>query len=178
MDATTERVKEMAEFLLRISEKELSADPILTDEEYQSIEIIGSTVENISLDLVRNDNQYLDGWDNVEGADKSVAVVADIYTANMSNNPAPSILYAGTGPAFVIYVAVPVGNELYLMRGAVLSYRELKQSTDQQRLTDEEWQEKLKAKPYLGVPKWMDEIMVPLDNLPKDNEEVFYSSGC
>ena len=64
------------------------------------------------------------------------------------------------------------------MRGAVLSYRELKQSTDQQRLTDEEWQEKLKTKPYLGVPKWMDEIMVPLDNLPKDNEEVFYSSGC
>lgn len=178
MDATTERVKEMAEFLLRISEKELSADPILTDEEYQSIEIIGSTVENISLDLVRNDNQYLDGWDNVEGADKSVAVVADIYTANMSNNPVPSILYAGTGPAFVIYVAVPVGNELYLMRGAVLSYRELKQSTDQQRLTDEEWQEKLKTKPYLGVPKWMDEITVPLDNMPLDNEEMFYSSGC
>ena len=141
MNATTARVKEMAEFLLQISEKELSSNPI-------------------------------------QGADKSVALIADVYTANALNNPNHSILYAGTGPAFVIYVAVPVGNELYLMRGAVLSYRELKQSINQQRLTDEEWQEKLKAKPYLGVPKWMDEITVPLDNMPLDNEEIFYSSGC
>ena len=178
MDATTASVKETAEFLLQVSQKELSPNPILTDEEYNAIEIIGSTIENISLDLVRQDDQNLDGWDNVEGADKSVAVIADVYTANALNNPNHSILYEGTGPAYTIYVAVPIGNELYLMRGAVLSYRELKQSTDQQRLTDEEWQEKLKTKPYLGVPKWMDEIMVPLDNLPKDNEEVFYSSGC
>ena len=178
MDATTASVKETAEFLLQVSQKELSPNPILTDEEYNAIEIIGSTIENISLDLVRQDDQYLEGWDNVEGADKSVAVIADVYTANALNNPNHSILYEGTGPAYTIYVAVPIGNELYLMRGGVLSYRELKQSTDQQRLTDEEWQEKLKTKPYLGVPKWMDEIMVPLDNLPKDNEEVFYSSGC
>lgn len=178
MNATTARVKEMAEFLLQISEKELSSNPILSDEDYNYIEIIGSEVENISLDLAKGDKPFHDGWDNIQGPDKSVALIADVYTANALNNPNHSILYAGTGPAFVIYVAVPVGNELYLMRGAVLSYRELKQSINQQRLTDEEWQEKLKAKPYLGVPKWMDEITVPLDNMPLDNEEIFYSSGC
>ena len=81
MDATTASVKETAEFLLQVSQKELSPNPILTDEEYNAIEIIGSTIENISLDLVRQDDQNLDGWDNVEGADKSVAVIADVYTA-------------------------------------------------------------------------------------------------
>ena len=178
METATASVKETAEFLLNVSQKELSANPILTDEEYQSIEIIGSTFENISLDLIKKDDEYLAGWSDVQGADKSVAVIADVYTANAPNNPNHSILYEGTGPAYTIYVAVPVGNELYLMRGAVLSYRELQQSTDQQRLTDEEWQEKLKTKPLLGVPKWMDEITVPLEDMPQDNEELFYSSGC
>ena len=177
-ERTTERVKEMAEFLLKISQKELAKNTPLTDEEYNNIEIIGSTFENISLDLVRSDDAFLDGWDNVEGADKSIAIVADVYTANLRNNPNHSILYEATGPAYEIYVAVPIDNELYLMRGAVFSYREFEQSTDQQRLTDEEWQEKLKQKPFLGVPRWMDEITVPLEQTPTDNEEIFYSSGC
>ena len=177
-ERTTERVKEMAEFLLKISQKELAKNTPLTDEEYNNIEIIGSTFENISLDLVRSDDAFLDGWDNVEGADKSIAIVADVYTANLRNNPNHSILYEATGPAYEIYVAVPIGNELYLMRGGVFSYREFELSTDQQRLTDEEWQEKLKQKPFLGVPRWMDEITVPLEQTPTDNEEIFYSSGC
>ena len=177
-ERTTERVKEMAEFLLKISQKELAKNTPLTEEEYNNIEIIGSTFENISLDLVRSDDAFLDGWDNVEGADKSIAVVADVYTANLPNNPNHSILYEATGPAYEIYVAVPIDNELYLMRGAVFSYREFEQSTDQQRLTDEEWQEKLKQKPFLGVPRWMEEITVPLEQTPTDNEEIFYSSGC
>jgi len=41
--------KEMAEFLLKISQKELAKNTPLTDEEYNNIEIIGSTFENISL---------------------------------------------------------------------------------------------------------------------------------
>ena len=176
--STGERISELAEFLLRVSRKELYAWPELTDEEYNQIEIIGSTVENISLDLIREPDQYLDGWDNVQGADRSIACVADVYTANGDNNPNKSILYAATGPAYEIYVAVDIDGGRYLTRGAVLSYREFQRSIDEQRLTDEEWQQLLKQQPDRGVPSWMKEIIVPIDGELQDNEELFYSSGC
>ena len=177
--ATTKRVKEMAEFLLRISKKELDPNaPELTDEEYGQIEIIGATFENISLDLVREPNEELSGWNDVSGADKSISVVADVYTANALNNPRHAILYEGVGTAYEIYVVVQIGKDLYLTRGAVLSYREFERPSDEQRMTDEEWQEKLKKNTTLGTPQWMNEIIVPLKILPEENEELFYSSGC
>ena len=176
--STGERISELAEFLLRVSRKELYAWPELTDEEYNQIEIIGSTVENISLDLIREPDQYLDGWDNVQGADRSIACVADVYTANGDNNPNKSILYAATGPAYEIYVAVDIAGERFLTRGAVLSYREFQRSIGEQRLTDEEWQQQLKTQPDRGIPSWMDEIIVSPEGELQDNEEFFYSSGC
>lgn len=176
--STGERISDLAEFLLRVSRKELYAWPKLTDEEYNQIEIIGSTVENISLDLIREPDQFLDGWDNVQGADRSIACVADVYTANGDNNPNKSILYAATGPAYEIYVVVNIDGGRYLTRGAVLSYREFQRSIDEQRLTDEEWQQLLKQQPDRGVPSWMKEIIVPIDGELQDNEELFYSSGC
>lgn len=175
--STTERLRDQAEFFLNVSKKELAGRP-LTKEEYDQIEIIGATFENISLDLVREEDQWLEGWDNVQGPDKSIAVVADVYTANAGNNPQKSILYEGVGPAYEIYVVVEIGGDLWLTRGAVFSYREFDQSIDEQRLTDEEWQEKLKTTPRLGCPNWMNEITVPLEDELEDNEEVFYSSGC
>ena len=60
----------------------------------------------------------------------------------------------------------------------MLSYREFKKSIDEQRLTDEEWQQLLKQYPDRGVPAWMKEIIVPLNGELQDNEELFYSSGC
>ena len=177
VDQTTNSVREQAEFFLNISQKELNGQP-LTDEEYQQIEIAGANIEYISLDLVRNKDQYLDGWNNVEGTDKSISVIADVYTANADNNPKGCVLYEGVGPAYEIYVVVPVGKYLYLMRGGVFSYREFDRPLHEQRLTDEEWQEMLKQYPTRGIPSWMDEITVPLQAQPEDNEEVFYSSGC
>ncbi len=173
----TERIHEEAEFLLRVSEKELEGKP-LTDEENDQIEIIGSTFENISLDLIREPDQYLMGWSDVQGADKKVALVADVYTANADNNPDKSILFEAVGDADEIYVVVEIGGYLYLTRGAVLSYREFIQPIDQPRLTDEEWQEQLKQNPRKGVPEWMKRIIVPLNKQPEVNEEYFYSSGC
>ena len=174
---TTQRLREQAEFFLNVSKKEL-AGKTLTKEEYDQIEIVGATFENISLDLVREKDQWLEGWDNVQGPDKSVAIVADVYTANAANNPNKSILYEGVGPAYEIYVVVEIGGNLWLTRGAVFSYREFKQPLGQQRMTDEEWQEKLKTMPRLGCPNWMNEITVPLEDELEDNEEIFYSSGC
>ena len=173
----TQRIREEAQFLLNISEKELAGKE-LSEEEYGQIECIGATFENISLDLVREKDQYLMGWSDVQGADKKVALVADVYTANADNNPDKSILFEAVGEADEIYVVVEIGGYLYLTRGSVLSYREFIQSIDQPRLTDEEWQEQLEKNARKGVPEWMKRIIIPLNKLPEANEEFFYSSGC
>ena len=173
----TGRLREEAQFLLNISEKELAGKE-LTDEENDQLECIGATFENISLDLVRQPDQYLMGWSDVQGTDKKVALVADVYTANADNNKEKSILFEAVGDADEIYVVVEIGGFLYLTRGAVLSYREFIQPIDMPRLTDEEWQKQLEENPRKGVPEWMKRIIVPLNKMPEMNEEFFYSSGC
>ena len=175
--STTEQLIEQAKFLLQVSEKEL-AGKTLSDTEYSQIKIIGSTFENISLNLAREKDQYLDGWDNVEGANKEISIVADIFTANGLNNPKKSTLYTAIGPAYEIYAIVEIEGNLYLTRGAVFSYREFERPLGDQRLTDEEWQQYIKSHPNYGIPSWMDAITIPLETEPEDNEEFFYSSGC
>ena len=177
--AVYERIKEMAEFCRDISKKELNGGKI-TDEEYNQIEIIGSTVENISLELVSEDNEMLQGWSDVVSTDKKVAVVADVFTASGENVAINDkcVLYEGVGPAYEIYVVVEIDGSLYLTRGAVLSYREFTRLLSDPRMTDEEWQEELKKSPTGGTPSWMNEIIAPVKGMSADDEETFYSSGC
>jgi len=173
----TEDLRDKAEFLLQCSKKELNGQR-LSDEEYQQIEIIGSAFEYITLNLIKEPDQYLMGWDDVEGADKRISVVADVYTANAYNNPDKSVLYEAVGPAHEIYVVVEIEGYLFLTRGAVFSYREFQEGLNAPRMTDEEWQEELKTQPDKGIPNWMKEILVPLGGKNLDNEYIFYSSGC
>ena len=177
--AVYERIKEMAEFCRDISKKELNGGKI-TDEEYNQIEIIGSTVENISLELVSEDNEMLQGWSDVVSTDKKVAVVADVFTAAGENVAIDDkcVLYEGVGPAYEIYVVVEIDGSLYLTRGSVFSYREFTRLMSDPRMTDEEWQQELKKSPTGGTPSWMNEIIAPVKGMSADDEETFYSSGC
>ena len=170
-------LREEAEFLLNISKKELSGEKI-TDEEYNRIRYIGATYENLSLEMIKEPDQTLMGWSDVQGTDKHIAVVADVLTSNGDNNPQPSVLYEAVGPVNHIYVVVEVDGLLYLMRGGVFSYREFKLDVNAPRMNDEEWQQNLKVAPDTGKPSWMKEIIVPLKQKPKDNELIFFSSGC
>ena len=170
-------LREQAEFLLNCSKKEL-AGKNLTEQEYRQIETIGSTLENITLNLIKEPDQFLMGWDHVNGADKKISVVADVYTANSYNNPDKSVLYEAVGPAHEIYVVVELDGYLYLTRGAVFSYREFQEDIAAPRKTDEEWQQELQTQPDKGIPNWMKEIIVPLGGKSLDNEHIFYSSGC
>ena len=175
---TSRDLREQAEFLLSCSEKELAGKK-LSEQEYRQIEAIGSVFENITLDLVREpDQELLIGWCNVNGADKKISVVADVYTANSYNNPDKSVLYEAVGPAHEIYVVVELDGYLYLTRGAVFSYREFQEDIAAPRKTDEEWQQELQTQPDKGIPNWMKEIIVPLGGKRLDNEHIFYSSGC
>ena len=175
----TERLREEAEFLLRVSQEELAGKK-LAEADYDALKHIGAEFENISLDLVRDEEQYLMGWNDVEGTDRKVALIADVYTANSVNNPEKCVMYVAVGLADEIYCIVEVDGYLWLMRGAVLSYRETRRGLDILRLTDEEWQQNLETYPDEGRPTWMQDIIVPLKpaEAPKANERFFYSTGC
>lgn len=177
MLALTDDMAEEAQFFLNCSKKEL-AGKTLSEQEYRQLEIVGAVFENMTLNMMRNGNEYLE-WEDIEGADRKVAVIADIYTANGKNVPMEkkAVLYNAVGPADVIYVVVEIGGYLYLTRGAVFSYREFHDALDVPRHTDEEWQELLKEKPRLGVPKWMESITAPIE-VPKDDDLIYYSTGC
>lgn len=170
-------VGEQAQFLLNVSKKELAGQK-LTEEEYNQIRYIGATFEYLSLEMIKEPDQTLMGWSDVQGTDKAIPVVADVLTSNGDNNPQKSVLYEAVGPANEIYVVVEVNGLLRLMRGGVFSYREFKRPIDEQRMTDEEWQQKLKDYPSTGKPSWMEEITVPIKVKPEDNETVFYGTGC
>ncbi len=172
-----EQLIEQAEFLLAMSKKELKGE-VLKDVEYDQLEYIGAKFENMSLDLLRDSEHEFWSWEAIQGPDRKVALVADVYTANANNNPDKSILYEAIGDADEIYVVVEIGGYLWLTRGAVFSYREFDRPIDEQRMNDEEWQQYLEHHPRWGVPEWMNPIIVPLNQAPVDNESVFYSSGC
>lgn len=172
----TTQMEEQAAFLLSVSQKELEGER-LSESEYYSIEKLGSTYEYITIEMLKGDDAG-DGmtWSDIDGTGKSVSVVADVYTANSANNPQKGVLEEGVGYVDDIFVVVEIGGMLHLTRGAVFSYRELRSGMNN-RLTDEQWQKMLETSPRRGVPEWMDEILLP-DEVPADNETVFYSSGC
>ena len=177
MLALTDDMAEEAQFFLNCSKKELAGKK-LSDQEYRQLEIVGAVFENMTLSMLRGEDEYFE-WEDIEGADRKVAVIADIYTANSYNGPLEkwAVLYNAVGPADVIYVIVEVDGYLYLTRGAVFSYREFHDAYDKPRHTDEEWQKMLETKPRLGVPKWMESIIAPV-KVPKDDDLIYYSTGC
>lgn len=177
MASLTTELREEAEFLLDMSKKELNGEQIEI-EEYEHIKVIGSTFEYLTLQIVGTEDPSA-GWDaTVSGADKNVALIADVYTANADNNSNKSVLYEAVGPVQEIYVVVEIEGYLYLTRGAVFSYREFQEDIAAPRITDEEWQQDLKSSPNKGIPSWMKELLVPLSGKPIDNEHYFYSTGC
>ncbi|WP_103864550.1 DUF3160 domain-containing protein [Aquimarina sp. I32.4] len=166
---------ENAEFLLTASKKELEGK-VLSEKEYRQIEVIGSTFEWLTLDLVTLEGKSTDSWENVTGPDKSVAVIADVYTSNGENNPDKGVLHVATGNVNDIYVIVEIEGYLYITKGAVFGYHEFHVPLGN-RLTDEEWQKMLEDGQAPEVPSWIKEIILPI-NAPKSNEKIFYSSGC
>lgn len=178
MGSISTSVREIAELFLNVSQKELNNEPIPI-ELYSNLESIGGSIEYLTLDLISTGtDDSPTGWGFVSGTDKSVAVVADVYTANASNNrDKKGILYEATGDVDEIYVIVEMDGFLYLTRGAVLSYREFKEPIDNPRHTDESWQQLLKMQPNHGIPSWMREIILN-GKIVVPDETIFYSSGC
>ena len=170
INSKTNRVKELVTFLLRVSQKEIKNEK-LTDQEYETIAKIGSTVEYLTLEIM---DSHSTGWHDVSGPDKSISVVADVYAYTSAGGG--TVLEEGVGYANEIYVVVEINGYLYLTKGAVFSYYEFKQPSSN-RLTDEEWQKMLDTNTTPKLPEWILDLILPIKPL-KVKSYSYYSSGC
>jgi len=174
----SDELQKFVTFLIGASKKELAKQP-LSAEEYKTIKGIGGAVENFMLTVIDPDfdatrlldeftmkDEWMKRWHYIKGPDRSIAVVADVYTRNMPrNDPKNGILHVATGKANEIYVVVEINGYLYLTRGSVFSYYEFT-TPPGTRLTDAEWQkiEDNKSK-RPAVQEWMKSVIV--DKKPK-----------
>lgn len=175
LEGKTEQLEMYIEFAKKITRKELNKEA-LDEGEFRTIQFMGSNIEYFTLSVI-DPELYLPNWSLVEGPDRSIAVVADIYTRNILECNKNGILHVATGNANSIYVVVEINGFLHLTRGAVFSYYEFVQPLGT-RLTDEEWQKMLEEKKAPSVPAWMKRIQIESGDEPQVDERVFYSSGC
>ena len=166
-------LEEQVDFCLRMTEKELRGET-LTQEEYMHIQKMGSSIEWFTLSVIEPGLSY-DWWGEVKGAERSIAIVSDVFTRNVRGCGKNGILHEATGTANAIYVLVDIGGQTYLTRGATYSYYEFVRPLGE-RLADEEWQQMLKDRKAPDVPSWMRPYL--LEKAPEVDEHYFYSSGC
>jgi hypothetical protein len=160
------RLAEMFSFLDRVSGDEVAGKK-LSDEDYEGIRLMGSQMEYLTIQVLADN---VSEWVEVTGPDKSVAVVADVHTAD------PFVLEEAVGNADEIYALVEIEGYLYITRGPVFSYYEFQQPmTD--RLTDEQWQKRLEQGNTPPRPPWTMEFMVNQPAVTPSGRES-YSSGC
>ncbi|MCM1311576.1 MAG: DUF3160 domain-containing protein [Bacteroides sp.] len=173
LDDKTSVLEEKIDFCIKIIRKEMAGiQPTRT--EYMDIQKMGSSIEWYTLSILDPD-VTLDCWENIIGADRSIAVVSDVYTRNVTGCSKNGILHEGTGNADAIYVVVNIGGTFYITRGAVFSHYEFVRPLNE-RLTDEEWQKMIEENNIPIRHKWMQKFII--DKEPGLNEELFYSSGC
>ena len=170
----TAQFMSMVDHCISISNAELKHQ--LIGEDVYFIRNIGSTMEWFTLSVLDPDvEDHIDSWHYVTGADRSVAVVADVFTRNTLNCQKQGILYEATGAPNKIFVLVECNGHLYLASGATFSYYEFVRGMGD-RLTDEQWQKMLEEKKSPAQPTWFAPLLI--DEKIEADETFLYSSGC
>jgi hypothetical protein len=121
------RLTQIAELLLNISNKELR-DEVLTDEEYDFIRGYGGNLEHFWFEVVRDEE-----GDHIDTTECPAAIVVDIATDSSG-----TVLEAATGNPSRIIVAVKVDGKIKLAQGSVYSFYQFEWPMDD-RLTDTKW---------------------------------------
>jgi len=136
------QLKNLAEFFLDISKKEMNKEEI-TEKELDRMSWIGGEVEQLTFRIL--------GVNELPEREKRVALAADVYAFN------DTILEEAVGNADEIYVIAEINGLPYLTKGACFSYYEF---TSKSRLTDEEWQQMISQGKTPSRPDWLDDIYV------------------
>lgn len=174
LEEKTMRLMDFVDVCLRVSEAELAGTPISSEDKY-TVRGIGSSMEYFTLSVMDPDKEIYD-WASIQGADRRVAQVADVFTRNITGCPKDGILYEATGDPHEIYVVVMIDGKCYLTRGATYSYYEFVRPLTQPRLTDEEWQKMMDEGRQPATTEWFAPLL--LNKVPESDERYVYSTGC
>jgi hypothetical protein len=139
--------EELLGTLEAIVKKEITSEA-LTENEYQAIWKIGSTLQSLTKfphDIMSR---------ITSGTDDKMAVIADVHTDPNSGQ----VLEEAVGFPSIIYVKVSIGGKDQIVQGPVFSYYEFKQPMSD-RLTDEKWQRMLKEGQEPSLPGWTSEFI-------------------
>lgn len=148
IDFKLERFQWLLEFLIDASQKQLEGAP-LTQEDHDRLKIYGGILEDLTSSFTGQGTK----WHEITSeTDKNMAVISDYHTIGRDG-----VMEAGVGPAYEIYVLAPIDGELYLTRGAVMSFHEF---ISQERLTDEKWQEMIKEGSNPPMPEWTESFII------------------
>lgn len=151
--AINEELREIGNFLLAMSEKQLNHEP-LNAQDFDQLSWIGGKIEYLTFRIFDSDH--------LPEKERLVALVADVYRYN--NN----YLQEATGLVDEIYVVAEINGKPYLTRGAVFSYYEF---TNTAPLTDEQWQARLLGGEKVPArPAWAEKIMVRAKSLESKPE--------
>ena len=148
IDFKLERFQWLLEFLIDASGKQLEGAP-LTQEDHDRLKIYGGILEDLTSSFTGQGTK----WHEITSeTDKNMAVISDYHTIGRDG-----VMEAGVGPAYEIYVLAPIDGELYLTRGAVMSFHEF---VSEERLTDEKWQEMIKEGSNPPMPDWTKSFII------------------
>jgi hypothetical protein len=140
-------LREIAKFLLAVSEKEVNGEA-LTATEFDEISWVGGKIEWLTFRILDTDH--------LPEKERLVALVADVYRHN--NN----YLQEAVGLVDELYVIAEINGKPYLTRGTVFSYYEF---TSDAPLSDEQWQKRLLDDKTPPRPEWTRGIMVNINSL-------------
>jgi hypothetical protein len=163
-----EKIMPVAGRLQAMAEKELRLEAFSAEEEaFLKGIVIRQLEENQGCGGPRFTEQW-NGWyvDLFYGLDESPALIADVHT-NPNDDPSsplypPRVLHVATGPAVPIFLIVATDEGPTLYVGPAFTYFEvIKEGSPPVRLTDEEWQERLRAGPYPPTPAWTTSFRLP-----------------
>jgi len=170
LESKMQRFEDLLQFLVNCSTKELANEELSSDEYYQLL-VYGGLLEYLTSSFAGDGMRW---FEITSETDKNMAVIADIHTIAPNAFDEGGYFEVGVGPAYEIYVVVPINGELYLTRGAVFSYYEFDST---KRLTDEEWQKMIKENMTPRQPDWMDSFIEGgKEEVPTPVEP--YSTGC
>lgn len=166
ISADAQRLEEMLTTFENVSRSELRGEA-LGKEVYDWIRGLGGEIEWITASFLLDDGGT---WYNVQGTDRSIAIVADVQR---SGNRVREV---AVGNADHLYALVVLDGDLYLTRGATLSYYEFEGAADR-RMTNEEWQETIRKGDAPRRPWWISSFWMNSPSLPLPHR-YGWSSGC
>ncbi|NLI92429.1 MAG: DUF3160 domain-containing protein [Peptococcaceae bacterium] len=143
-------MEDLAKKLQAISQKELM-NQSLSNEEYDLIRGFGANLEHFWLEAMRD-----------KGIDHQSAIMENPASliADVATDPNGLVLEEGTGFVSTIYAVVPIEGKLRIAKGAVYSYYEFT-NPSQNRLTDQKWKEQLETNQAPAQPSWTKAYTVP-----------------